>query len=112
MKAKACKPKPPFMSVYKQRPGERGDPGAWRAAFRQRMTGEEARAEIKDEKPWDILSVPRGAPWAAIKKAYRAACLEWHPDLPQNHARLEQAEAMMKKINAAYTLLEDEYGEA
>jgi len=95
-----------FMDGYKTRPGERGDVSQWRASFRQRMSTDEARAEVKDEKPWDILHVPHGTSWDDIRRAYRKACLQWHPDVCQD----PRAELMMKKINAAYTLLEDEYG--
>ncbi len=85
-----------------------GNPAQWRSAFRVRMGLDEAREELKNDKPWDILHVPHGATWDQIRAAYRAACKQWHPDL--NPHQREKAEAMMKRINAAYTLLEHEYG--
>ena len=103
-----------FMGVYKRRnvSGAYGNPGQWRSAFRKRMSKEEAQEELQSEKPWGILDIPRDATWEVIRRAYRAACREWHPDLPKNHERFNKAVEMMKRINAAYTLLEYEYGKA
>jgi DnaJ-class molecular chaperone len=89
-----------------------GGPGSWRESFRARMTGEEAEAILHEDKPWTILDVPKSATWEQIRKAYRAACLVWHPDLPANKARQDAAVKMMQKINAAYALLEIQHGRA
>lgn len=54
---------------------------------------------------YSVLGIPRGASEADIKKAYRKAALQWHPD--KNPENKEQAEAMFKKIAKAYEVLSD-----
>lgn len=87
-----------------------GHAGEWRESFRARLTGEEAEKILNEDKPWTILDVPKSATWEQIRKAYRTACLQWHPDLPDNKGRQAEATRMMQKINAAYTLLEIQHG--
>jgi DnaJ-class molecular chaperone len=89
-----------------------GHAGEWRESFRSRMTGEEAEAILREDKPWTILDVPKSATWDEIHKAYRAACLVWHPDLPDNKNRQAEATKMMQRINAAYALLEIQHGKS
>ena len=77
----------------------------WQNTFNNRMGFDEADAIIKNQKqtPWEILGLSEGATSADIKRAYRKLAMQWHPD--RNPDKLDQAEAMMKKINAAYTIL-------
>ena len=77
----------------------------WRAHFHQRMTGDEAAEILRDqaETPHAILGVQPGATAPEIKKAFRALIFAWHPD--RNPGREVEAEAMAKKIIAAYTAL-------
>lgn len=56
------------------------------------------------ETYYQILNLSRSATAADIKKQFRKLAVQHHPDKnPDNPA----AEAMMKKINAAYTILSD-----
>lgn len=56
------------------------------------------------EDLYEILGVPRNASQAEIKKAYRELVKQYHPDThPGNKANEEK----FKKINAAYTVLND-----
>ncbi|MBQ7859114.1 MAG: J domain-containing protein [Faecalibacterium sp.] len=49
--------------------------------------------------PYQVLGIQRGASDDEVKKAYRAQCKKWHPDLnPGNPA----AEEKFKEIQAAY----------
>jgi molecular chaperone DnaJ len=54
---------------------------------------------------YEILSVERGASEDQIKKAYRRAALQWHPDKnPDNH---KEAEEKFKEVTEAYSILID-----
>src|SRR5204862_5655964 len=53
---------------------------------------------------YKILSVPRGASEAEIKKAFRKLAREYHPDVAKNK---KQAEEKFKEINEAYEVLGD-----
>lgn len=82
-----------------------GNKNKWRAAFRARMTGEEAELIIKQTKssPYIILGVPPTATQEQIRSAYKKLILKWHPDRNKS----PEAEEMTKKIIAAYTILKD-----
>ena len=54
---------------------------------------------------YDILGVGKSASADEIKKAYRKAALEWHPDRHKNDK--ETAEKKFKEINEAYQVLSD-----
>ena len=52
--------------------------------------------------PYEVLGVPHGASDDEIKSAYRKLAKKYHPDLNDGSA---EAEAKMKEVNEAYTLL-------
>lgn len=54
---------------------------------------------------YDILGISKNAPADEIKKAYRKAALEWHPDRHKDDK--ETAEKKFKEINEAYQVLGD-----
>ena len=56
------------------------------------------------EDLYEILGVPRNASQADIKKAYRQLVKQYHPDA---HPGDKDIEEKFKKINAAYTVLND-----
>lgn len=76
-----------------------GSPDEWRYAFRERMSLEEANEVLGDKDPLDILNLKRGASVDEIKRAYRAACMKYHPDRPGGDV------AMFKRCYAAYVRL-------
>ena len=82
-----------------------GNPDHWREAFRSRMSREDAEQVLSGEAdtPYQILGVSPEASQAEIKAGFRRLILEWHPD--KNPHRLDESEAMSKKINAANSLL-------
>jgi molecular chaperone DnaJ len=49
--------------------------------------------------PYEVLGIQRGASDEEIKKAYRAQCKRWHPDLNPNDPT---AEEHFKEVQAAY----------
>ena len=49
--------------------------------------------------PYEVLGIQRGASEDEIKKAYRAKCKRWHPDLNPN---APTAEEHFKEVQAAY----------
>jgi molecular chaperone DnaJ len=55
--------------------------------------------------PYLILGVPRGAPAADIKAAYRRLALQWHPDRNPGDAA---AEEKFKEVAIAYAILGDD----
>ncbi len=52
---------------------------------------------------YDVLGVPRDAPDAEIKRAFRKLAQQWHPDVNQDPAAQER----FKEINEAYQVLSD-----
>ena len=56
------------------------------------------------EDLYAILEVPRDASQSDIKKAYRKLVHQYHPD---SHPGDKEAEEKFKKINAAYSVLND-----
>lgn len=106
-KMKATKPKKGFAegyAIYDTSKGY-GSKRKWQKAFYQRMTGDEAAAILADQEasPYEILGVSKEATQEQIRAAFRKLIVIWHPD--KNPTNLVQAEAMSKKIIAAYTIL-------
>lgn len=56
---------------------------------------------------YKVLAVSRSADPRAIKKAYRRAALEWHPDKAPSEDVREQYDTKFKEINLAYEVLSD-----
>ena len=54
-----------------------------------------------------VLHVPKGAPLADIKAAYRQEALRWHPD-KVTAAEADEAQDRFVELGLAYTLLSDE----
>ena len=52
---------------------------------------------------YDVLGVPRGAPDAEIKRAFRKLAQQWHPDVNTDPSAPER----FKEINEAYQVLSD-----
>ncbi|SHL11330.1 DnaJ domain-containing protein [Chitinophaga jiangningensis] len=82
-----------------------GNAESWKGAFKQRMSKEDAALHFtaNAQTPHEVLGLQKGASKSDIKKAFRTLIRQWHPDVNQH--RLAEAEAMSKKIIAAYTLL-------
>lgn len=76
----------------------RGNAAEWRRTFRAQMSPEQADAILGNEEPRAILNLDEDASMSEIKSAYRAACLQHHPDQGGD------AE-MFKKCTAAYVRL-------
>ena len=57
----------------------------------------DVRKQMKD--PYQVLGIQRGASDEEIKKAYRAQCKRWHPDLNPHDPT---AEEHFKEVQAAY----------
>ena len=55
--------------------------------------------------PYEVLGIQRGASDEEIKKAYRAKCKRWHPDLNPNDPT---AEEHFKEVQAAYDAITKE----
>ena len=104
----------PFMSGYKTYEGERGNARSWSSAFQGRLGFEEAEAIIhgQEDTPRGLLGVGLKATWAEIKSAYRAKSMQCHPDLCSQHGMtVAAATEAFKKLTAAYTVLEREFGQ-
>lgn len=102
-----------FMDGYKTYEGPRGSAEQWNSCFHARMGFEEAEEIIhgQDETPRGILGVGPKATWKEIQKAYRLKAMTCHPDLCSQHGLSpEIATAAFKKLQAAFTLLEREFG--
>jgi curved DNA-binding protein CbpA len=58
---------------------------------------------------YDHLGVAPSTDGAALKRAYHAACLQWHPDKHRQSSpeALARANTMFKRVTAAYEVLSD-----
>ena len=59
-----------------------------------------------EEDLYAMLGVSRSANGDEIRRAYRKLAVRWHPD--KNPDDKERAEAMFKKVAAAYEILSDD----
>lgn len=114
-------PKPPkkFGDVfanyktYNPRVEGYGSEDQWSNTFHNRMGFEEAEEILHgdDQTPRFILGVGADATWDQIKKAYRMKAMEVHPDRCSIHGLTKDAaEEAFKRLSAAYTVLEREFG--
>jgi hypothetical protein len=68
---------------------------------------------VPKRDPHDVLGVPRGAPQATVKAAWRRLAREHHPDLAtESPAAAEAATRRMAEINRAYEQLRREAEQA
>ncbi len=58
--------------------------------------------------PYQILGVSRNASEDEIKKAYRALCRKYHPDLHTGEADIDMYETKFREVQAAYNQIMDE----
>ena len=70
----------------------------------------EAKArEMGGMSAYEVLGLPRSADAAAVRRAYHAQCLQWHPDKHQaSEEARRRANTMFQRISAAHELLSDE----
>ena len=52
-----------------------------------------------------LLGLDRDADDDEIRKAYRTACLRWHPDRPANRGNVDQATRRFKEVQAAFKVI-------
>jgi hypothetical protein len=97
-----------FTGGYSQSDGRRGSTRDWKNNFKE-ATGQQPKVEIP-KSPQQILELdPFKKPTAdELKKAYRTACMKWHPD--RNQHQVDKATEMMKVVNEAYNTLKSSYG--
>lgn len=95
-----------FLNDYKTYDSEEEGYGSawdWKRGFYHRMSKEEAEVILDTNDPYDILGVKYNSTKTEIKKAFYSLAMKWHPD--KNPDNIEKCTEMMKKINAAYSLL-------
>lgn len=110
---KLAKKKRGFMDGYETYDTSQGHgkPSEWKGSFRERMGLDEANTILGDDDPLVILGLTeipnahllRAFTVRKIKKAYLRMAHKWHPD--RNKGNETKAEAMFKKIQAAYVKL-------
>jgi len=95
-----------FLDGYKTYNPEKegyGDQQQWNRAFFKRMSPDEAWEVLHEQDPYTVLGVTTEATTDEIRKAYYKLAMRWHPD--RNPDDIARCEKMMKKINAAYSLI-------
>ena len=107
------KTKRPFGGNYKTYDPETegyGSERQWQGAFHRRMSREEARQVLDENKwrgtPYDILGVGIKATKKEILSAYRRLAMACHPDrIVINKMTYEEATEKFKVLTAAYSEL-------
>lgn len=84
-----------------------GNSTEWRDSFKQRMGYDEAVGILNENDPYQILGVSKNATFPEIKIAFRKLAMIHHPD--KNPDNQEEATEMMKKLTAAYVVLEKRF---
>lgn len=94
-----------FMDGYKTYDASQGhgNPSEWKGSFRERMGLDEANTILGDDDPLTILGMVAMGTARELKKAYLRMAYKWHPD--RNKGNETEAEAMFKKVQAAYVKL-------
>jgi DnaJ-class molecular chaperone len=90
-----------------------GDERQWRGTFYQRMGWEEAERVIREggRTPRQILGLSLHCTWAEVKSAYRKLAMRCHPDRRMENGMTEkQATVEFQNLQAAYVVLEREFG--
>jgi hypothetical protein len=86
-----------------------GNEREWRQTFAARMGFDEAQEilrGVKDKTPLGILGLSGKPAWNEIRSAYRKMARQFHPDVYKE----ADATQRMQEINAAYVVLERQYG--
>jgi DnaJ-class molecular chaperone len=99
-----------FLDGYKTYDPEKegfGSSYEWKRQFHKRMSKEESDLILKEDDPYVILEINRNANKSIIRKAFYRLAMKWHPD--HNPDKIEKSTEMMKKINAAYSKLINNY---
>ncbi len=98
-----------------------GGEAEWASMFNVRMGFEEARQYKASSKrkwgsDWSVLAelagihIDENSVWSDIKKAFRKASMNTHPDRVSQHGKtVEVAEEEFKCASAAFAMLEDIY---
>jgi len=93
------KPKKGFLEGYEQYEGPRGSASEWRGDFFDRMGFDKAVEILGSDDPMVVFGLKGDSTWADVVKMYRKLAIKHHPD---KGGDVES----MKKINAAYEVLE------
>ena len=88
-----------FLDGYKTYEGSRGSSSEWRDAFFDRIGYDNAIEVLGEYDPLTLFKLNSNATWEEVQKAYRKEAKAAHPD---RGGSLE----LMKKLNAAYEILE------
>jgi|SRR5271157_5988996 len=86
-----------------------GTPDQWRKSMYERMGFDEAQRVMKNTKrsAREVLGVSDSAMWDEIKRAFRRASMDCHPDRCSVHGLdPDDATEKFKQVNAAYVVLE------
>lgn len=86
---------------------ELGSPDQWVGSFRRRMGLDEAKRIIKDDDPFIIMGLQPGFSQTALKSAYRALVMKWHPDRHQGESAKIEAHQQFIRVQAAYVVLKN-----